>query len=135
MFAPVPRVACVLDVSGSMFDGSLEKAMAEVLGIVKAVGAEVKVYATDMQVAGVGSIRTARDFKQIDNAGGGGTDMRVGVAEAMKDRPHVVVILTDGYTQWPSREDMAGIKIIAAITPGGQTAPDHIKSIRITEDE
>lgn len=135
MFAPVPQVACVLDVSGSMFDGSLEKAMSEVLGIVKAVGAEVTVYATDMEVAGVGAIRTARDFKKIDNAGGGGTDMRVGVAAAMKDRPHVIVVLTDGYTLYPTREDMQGIKIIAAITPGGQSAPDHIRSIRITNDD
>jgi len=48
-----------------------------------------------------------RSLSAVDNLrlkGGGGTDMGAGIeaALALRPRPHVVVVITDGDTPWPS---------------------------------
>ncbi|MBV9172784.1 MAG: hypothetical protein JOZ81_22165, partial [Chloroflexi bacterium] len=76
------------------------------------------VLACDAQVGATTRVRRATDVRLV---GGGGTDMRVGIAaaEASHPRPDVVVVLTDGYTPWPYRPTRA--RLVAAII-GGQSA-------------
>ncbi len=52
-------------------------------------------------VSGATSASNARDTKF---AGGGGTDMRVGIERTtqQRPRPEVIVVFTDGYTPWPA---------------------------------
>lgn len=108
-YQPIPDVGVVLDVSGSMSatrkgEGRtiLEEALAEVLGVTKACGAEVKVYATDAAVQVASKVRSARDLEKL-NKGGGGTILTVGIEAADRNKHDVVVVVTDGYTDVPDR--------------------------------
>ncbi len=108
---PVPEVAIVVDTSGSVDDGLLAQALGEVDGILASAAVpegSVTVLAVDAAVQAVTRVRSARD---VSIGGGGGTDMGVGIeaALAMKPRPEVVIVLTDGYTPWPSIEPRAAV--------------------------
>lgn len=105
MRRPVPRVAVVVDTSGSVDDGLLAQALGEVDGVLRslAVGdGQVTVLAVDAAVQAVSTVRSARDVRL---GGGGGTDMELGIEAALatRPRPDLVVLLTDGETGWPSR--------------------------------
>ena len=66
-------------------------------------------------------------------AGGGGTDMRVGItaALAVPEPPHFVIVLTDGYTPWPERA-LARTRIIAGLVgPDAPRPPSWIEAITI----
>jgi predicted metal-dependent peptidase len=113
---PVPDVALVVDTSGSVDDTLLGRALGEVDGALAGLGvagSSVTVLACDAAVHSVNRVRRARDARL---AGGGGTDMRVGLAAATKlrPRPDLVVVFTDGYTPWPSTPP-PGSAVIAAI--------------------
>jgi predicted metal-dependent peptidase len=105
MHSPIPRIAIVVDTSGSVDDELLTQAVSEVDGALRAAGiggSSVSVLSCDAAVHAAQSIRHA-DMLRI--VGGGGTDMRVGVAQALSQRPRptLVVVLTDGYTPWPEK--------------------------------
>ncbi len=92
---PLPRVAIVVDTSGSMGDDELAAALAEVTGVLREVGVHgnrVTVLACDADVHAVSRVTSA---EQVVLAGGGGTDMRVGITAALagRDRPNVVIVL------------------------------------------
>jgi predicted metal-dependent peptidase len=54
--------------------------------------------------------------KQVQLAGGGGTDMGAGIAAAasLRPRPSVVIVLTDGFTPWPERPPK-GIRVVVGL--------------------
>jgi predicted metal-dependent peptidase len=111
---PVPEVAVVVDTSGSIDDGLLSQALGEVDGILTAQAipdGSVTVLAVDAAVHHVERVRAARDVKL---GGGGGTDMGIGItaALALKPRPSVVIVLTDGYTPWPSVVPPAAVIVV-----------------------
>lgn len=113
---PLPRVAMVVDTSGSVDDTLLGRALGEVDGALRALGvgdSSVTVLACDAAVHAVGRVRRARDAVLV---GGGGTDLRVGLAAAagLRPRADVVVVLTDGFTPWPA-EAPPGCAVIAGV--------------------
>lgn len=115
MRAPKLTVVAVGDTSGSMTASDLEAALSEVTGIAKAAGGTIRYLACDAEASAARTIRSARDVTMV---GGGGTDMRVGIAAAEKLRPapDVIVVLTDGGTPWPSEPTRANL-IIALTRP------------------
>jgi len=128
-------VSAVVDTSGSMGQPELDAAMAEVKGVITAAGVgtqRLMVLACD---ASVGATTRVRQVEDVQLVGGGGTDMRVGIAaaEAGHPRPDVVVVFTDGYTPWPDRPTRARL-VIAII--GGQASGDHVPqwatTVRVT---
>lgn len=127
---PVPEVAVVVDTSGSMSDSMLSQALAEIAGVLKASGLRqgVTVLAVD---ATVHVSRKVFDARQVQLAGGGGTDMGAGLYAASKLRPlpQVCVVITDSYTPWPDTPPR-GMKVIVALTEGGE-APKWAKTIKI----
>ncbi|RKT02775.1 putative metal-dependent peptidase [Streptomyces sp. 3211.6] len=130
---PLPRVAIVVDTSGSMGDAELAAALGEVTGVLREVGVggnRVAVLACDADVQAVNRVTSA---EQVTLAGGGGTDMRVGIAAALDvpDRPDIVVVLTDGLTPWP--EGALPCRVIAAlIGPDAPQPPDGVETVRVT---
>ena len=124
MQRPLITVAVVVDTSGSMGQPELDAAMAEVTGVIRAAGIGPRgllVLACDAAVGAATRVRRAADIQLV---GGGGTDMRVGIAaaEAAHPRPDIVVVLTDGYTPWPDRQTRA--RLVVAII-GDQGAAQH----------
>ncbi len=98
-----PRVAVVVDTSGSVSDAELGGALLEVAAIVRAVGGRrdlVSVVSCDAAARVVQPLCRAEGIALV---GGGGTDLRRGFARALRTepRPDVVVVLTDGQTPWP----------------------------------
>ena len=113
---PVPNVALVVDTSGSVDDTLLARALGEVDGALTGLGvagSSVTVLSCDAAVQTVTRVRKARDTRL---AGGGGTDMRVGIEAAaeLRPKPDVVVVFTDGHTPWPEHPPPA-TAVIAAI--------------------
>lgn len=132
MQQPVPRVAVVLDVSGSM-SSELGQAESEVLGLVKAAGGQATVYAADTEVRTTVQVRGKGDLKHLDDKGGmGGTSLDVAIRQAVQGRKHdLLVVLTDGYTDWPKQQEMRGVKLLAVITPRGMAAPKWMPQVKI----
>jgi predicted metal-dependent peptidase len=129
---PVPEVAVVCDTSGSMTDDLLAEALAEVEGLLRAVGMarQVRVLACDTAVGPAQRVRSAR---QVQLVGGGGTDMGAGIAAAaaLRPRPAVTVVLTDGYTPWPPQAPK-GMRVVAGLLgPGAPAAPGWARAVRI----
>jgi len=125
---PVPSVAVVVDTSGSIDDTMLSRALAEVSGVLKAVGQRegVHVLAVD---AVVQSCRRVFRPEQVQLAGGGGTNMGAGLEAAARLRPspQVVIVITDGYTPWPASPPR-GMKVIVVLTGRG-SAPGWAKKV------
>lgn len=130
---PLPRVAIVVDTSGSMGNDDLAAALSEVTGVLRAVGIRgnrVTVLACDADVHAVTRVTKA---EQVELGGGGGTDMRVGIAaaRAVPDPPQIIVILTDGGTPWP--DEPTGCRLIAGLVgENPPLPPPWIEAIHIT---
>ena len=132
---PVPEVAVVCDTSGSMTEDLLAMVLAEVEGLLRALGLarQVRVLACDTAVAPVQRVSSAR---QVELIGGGGTDMGAGIgaAAALRPRPAVTVVLTDGYTPWPAVAPK-GMRVVVGLL--GETAPDAppwARAVRVSPD-
>ncbi|MFB7338255.1 VWA-like domain-containing protein [Streptomyces adustus] len=129
---PLPRVAVVIDTSGSMGDAELAAALAEVTGVLREVGVRgnrVTVLACDADVQAVSRVTAT---EQITLGGGGGTDMRVGIEAALAtpDRPNIVVVLTDGMTPWPDRSPSCRV-VAALIGSSASRPPGWVETVRI----
>jgi predicted metal-dependent peptidase len=125
-----PRVAVVVDTSGSVSDRMLAQALGEIQGILRQVGAEMVILSVDAEVHTAQRVQRA---EQIRLVGGGGTDMRVGIEAAMKQRPSpdVIVVLTDGLTPWP--REKPPVPVVAGILGGDSShpVPQFIRRVEI----
>ncbi|TWH57232.1 putative metal-dependent peptidase [Desulfitobacterium sp. LBE] len=128
---PVPAVAIIADTSASISDPMLARTLAEISGILKALGRQegVRVLAVDHTVQ---SCRRVFRPEQIRLTGGGGTDMRAGLegVSRLRPLPQVGIVLTDGYTAWPAQPPK-GMKVIVVLSGDG-TAPDWAKVIQMS---
>jgi len=120
----LPRIALVVDTSGSVDDRELDQALAETRRILALVGT-LTVYSVD---AAVQAVQTVRDVRQVRLKGGGGTDMRVGIEEAAKGRPDLIVVYTDGYTPWPEKAPPVPVVVVCTTD---QKTPPWAKRVRV----
>ena len=129
---PVPEVAVVCDTSGSMTEDLLAMVLAEVEGLLRALGLarQVRVLACDTAVAATQRVSSAR---QVQLVGGGGTDMGAGIgaAAALRPRPAVTVVLTDGYTPWPAAAPKGMRVVVGLIGEHAPEAPSWTRAVRV----
>lgn len=115
-----------VDTSGSIGDKELASFLSEIIGICESVTPEaLHLIEVDAKVQehqvydreNFGSLMCKRSFK-----GGGGTDMRqiFSFIEERNIKPEAVVVLTDGYTPWPSS---LSVPTLWAITERDVMAP------------
>ena len=132
---PVPEVAVVCDTSGSMTEDLLAMVLAEVEGLLRALGLarQVRVLACDTAVAPAQRVNSAR---QVQLIGGGGTDMGAGIAAAaaLRPRPAVTVVLTDGYTPWPAAAPKGMRIVVGLIGTQATEAPPWARAVRVERD-
>jgi len=121
---PLVTVAVVVDTSGSMGQSELDAALAEINGVIRAAGIGPRGLCVLACDAAVGATTRVRRTSEVQLVGGGGTDMRVGIAaaEAVRPAPDVVVVLTDGCTPWPDQPTRA--RLVLAII-GDQSAAEQ----------
>jgi predicted metal-dependent peptidase len=129
---PSPQVAVVIDTSGSVSDAMLGDALGEVTGVVRALGvgrSALRIVCCDAEAY---AAQRVRDVARLTLAGGGGTDMGAGLAAAgaLRPRPDVIVVLTDGYTPWPSRPPAGTHVVVGLLDPGG-SVPDWAPHVLI----
>ncbi|MGI9614757.1 MAG: vWA domain-containing protein [Acidimicrobiales bacterium] len=108
---PEIEVAVVCDTSASVDDDLLGVAVAEVEGLLRAVGTRsLRVLACDDAVHATSRVVSLADLVLL---GGGGTDLGVGLDAALEHRPppQLVVVLTDGYTPWPDEGPRAHVVV------------------------
>ena len=107
-------------------------ALSEVEGLLKALGLvrQVRVLACDYAVAPAQRVTSAR---QVQLVGGGGTNMGAGIeaAAALRPRPAVTVVLTDGYTPWPSAPPKGMRVVVGLLGPGAPDAPVWARAVRV----
>ena len=129
---PVPEVAVVCDTSGSMTEDLLAAALAEVEGLLRSLGLarQVRVLACD---TAVGPARRVTSARQVELVGGGGTDMGAGIAAAaaLRPRPAVAVVLTDGFTPWPDRPPRGTRVVVALLGDEAPDGPDWARAVRV----
>jgi predicted metal-dependent peptidase len=129
---PVPEVAVVCDTSGSMSDDLLSASLAEVQGLLSALGLarSLRVLACDTAAGPAQRISSAR---QVELVGGGGTDMGTGIAAAarLRPRPAVIVVLTDGYTPWPDGPPRGSRVVVGLLGDDAPDAPGWARAIRV----
>lgn len=126
---PIPRIGCQIDTSGSMSDNNESQAVAEVGGLLRVLGVPVIVYATDASLTRMSNVFSP---KQIRLVGGGGTDMRLGFDQALRERPglDLFITITDCATPWPEKKPPFR-SIIIDVTGGTTEVPSWAKVIRI----
>ena len=125
-----PVVCMVVDTSGSMGRGEnseLQRAISLVVGMAHSI-ATVNVVWIDSKPQLQRNVSSSAQIKCI---GGGGTDMRTGVAFADdlqgRDKPDVIVLVTDGKTPWPEAPTKA--QLVTVITTEAK-GPTYGKVIR-----
>lgn len=125
------NITIIWDTSGSM-NTFREEVGAEVEGIIRQPKANVVVMSCDARVH---SRQSVRSVSQVDLKGGGGTDMRVGIFEALAEKPapDIVVVITDGYTPWPEKHAVGDAQIIACIVGGYDHTPEWLQSVSVED--
>ena len=128
----LPKIAMVLDTSGSMNDQMLSQCLAEVKGVLRGLGVgrrHLRVVCCDATAFEAQKVLEARDVQLL---GGGGTDMGAGLAKAaeIRPRPDLIIVLTDGFTPWPP-EAPRGIKVIVGLMDVNGAVPDWARAIAI----
>lgn len=128
-----PRVAVVVDTSGSVSDAELGSALLEITAISRAVGGRrdmLTVLSCDAAAHVVDQVCGAEGIPLV---GGGGTDLRAGFARALgtRPRPDVVVALTDGQTPWPDRPPCRTVVGLFPRLPRHQNEddPDYVPDV------
>ncbi len=132
-----PRVAIVVDTSGSITENDLKQMISEVYGIVKAVGVSsgINVIACDSEAYPPEKLSSNSSIDSLKLIGGGGTDMGEGITAALqiKPSPHIIVVLTDGFTPWPISKPRNCDTYIAVLTQmnSKEDVPGWIQTIVI----
>lgn len=134
MRKPLPMVAVVIDTSRSMGDLVCD-AVTEVNAILRGIGVgrdRLRVLSCDTQVHQIQRITSAR---QVELYGGGGTSMVAGIesALALRPRPSVIVVLTDGYTPWPATQPSGARLVVGLVGKGRWEVPAWAKLVRIEQ--
>lgn len=100
----VPNVVVVVDTSGSMGDKDVRLALGVIADVCRGFCGPrgLRVLAGDTCCQAVSDVFRP---EQVQLKGGGGTDMRRLLRQAAETRPQpdVILVVTDGYTPWPSR--------------------------------
>lgn len=103
----LPRIACVVDTSGSISQRELGQALAEVRAVLESLRTPITVIPCDAVPYEPIKVFTRSDFLSCCRKlpGGGGTNMVAGIEAALnlQPMPDVVLVLTDGYTPYPPR--------------------------------
>ncbi|MDQ1696717.1 MAG: hypothetical protein QOJ03_2070 [Frankiaceae bacterium] len=122
---PAPEVAIVIDTSASISDRQLSRALAEVDGVVTSLGvARHRLRVLSCDAAASEAVRLW-DATQVRLVGGGGTDLGRGLEAValLRPAPDIVVVLTDGATDWPTESPVRARVIVGLLESDAWVPP------------
>lgn len=138
-YATQPKINVLLDCSGSMFcEDRLVQGVAELDKMISALKAKTTLFCADAETYEPQTVQSIRDIKL---RGGGGTSMRrcmqPVVEHALANETKLIVLVTDGETDYPTEEEMRGVALIVCRINAnrnshwGETVPSFAKDIYI----
>jgi predicted metal-dependent peptidase len=106
-----------------MSDAMLGQALGEIGGVLRSIGIarrDLRVVCCDAQAY---AAQTVRELGKVTLAGGGGTDMGRGVeaAAALRPAPDLILVLTDGFTPWPTAPPRRTEVVVGLMDERGRT--------------
>lgn len=149
---PMPRLADILDTSGSMDDDDIFTAMGEIDAIAKRLGLGPEDHTVTQVDTIIHETIPYVDASSIkERTGFGGTSMDVGIEHLanlpIEKRPSVIVVCTDGVTPWP-KEMVNNIPVVTLTIVGDGAGygseryikenwpvPAWIKSVYVTREQ
>jgi len=118
-----PKTTVILDTSPSMSREWLRAGLSEVIGLVRAVGAgqTVTVIPCSRKAFQPQKVKKAAEVKNLDLPGDQSTDLRNGIIAAMSEpkKPKIIIVITDGYTDWPDLKPRGVDRVIILLTHDG----------------
>jgi predicted metal-dependent peptidase len=132
---PVPKVLVAVDTSGSMGAQELTRAVAETVGVSKAVGAKVDLVCADAKVQGVAKVGSVEEIARSLKGGGGTLYQPVfDYAEQMRPLPDLVVFVCDGGC-FDKPRPPKGIRVLWVLTGAHRAKPcDWGEFVEVDED-
>jgi predicted metal-dependent peptidase len=137
LVARPPNVAIVIDTSASVDDALLGEFLREVRAILRLAGHKgAQVISCDAAAGAARLVFSVRGLRHTLR-GGGGTDLGEGlaVAAALRPKPDLTVVLTDGETNWPAARPACGRVIVGVIGTNAEPGPRWARVIQIERDE
>jgi predicted metal-dependent peptidase len=107
-----------------MDENLLTEALTEIDGLLAASGVRLDAVSVFTCDAEAGPAQLVRSASEITLVGGGGTDLTVGIDAAVQSspRPDLVVVITDGWTPWPT-STLRTIRALAVLLGENPPAP------------
>lgn len=123
---PVPRVAFILDTSGSMSKEQLAEGLTEAVAVLKACGSEITFLSCDYEVHACGKVQNPAQLAKLVKGGGGSSFVPAFKFMAkMKERPQLAVFATDGDIDVPEIAPRGMDVIWLLIDSGDDPAAPH----------
>ena len=136
---PCPNIAVAIDTSGSMYESEMAAGIGLVDRVLKGCGVDkVRVLAVDSDVK---NDQEVKQIAEVKLKGGGGTHMP-SVINAVRNRkgkniPDLLLIVTDGGTDWPDEDTPTSFQTMAVMTrpknSWWKNPPSWIKTIDISD--
>jgi predicted metal-dependent peptidase len=102
------EIVFIDDTSGSISNEEIKQYNGEQASVAESCNPEsIRIVYCDAKVKGEQVFEDgAFDVSELEPKGGGGTDMRVALEYVEQYDPEIVVLLTDGFTPWPTDEPL-----------------------------
>jgi predicted metal-dependent peptidase len=128
--APLPRLTCIVDTSGSVSAEDLGLALGMIRKVLNSFRIRDGIKVVTGDVKGQTKQLCLSNPRRIELTGGGGTDIGAIIAEVLKDRPQpqMILVCTDGWTEWGAEDP--GIPIVACLSRPVASLPDCYKPPR-----
>jgi predicted metal-dependent peptidase len=123
-----PNIVVIADTSGSMSGKDLALCLGLIKEVLRVVNKNsVKIISGDTHIE---TIQKVYQAEQVELRGGGGTSMANITEEAyqLKPQPDLIIICTDGYTDWP-RQDWPVVVACLTQEASDYAVPDWIKKV------
>jgi predicted metal-dependent peptidase len=123
---PIKDIAVIWDVSGSCMDEETQTTFIKEVNMMIKAGSQVRVYYTDAAVEHVQDCKEKMmQPKEYEIHGGGGTNLSVGISQAISEGYRIIIQLTDCYMDYPlTKRDLKSRKVITVSTTDAKP-PTH----------
>lgn len=140
---PNPTLKFILDISGSMqsHKDTLSLAAGVLIDALETLSADIQLYLADTEIKSVHFPKSPEDIVSFIKSGGGGTNMRNAYLEVTENQTDyaAVFVITDGYTDWPERNEIKYNAPLFPILVGREDkckdVPDYLQTIFVKKED